>query len=43
MSLEAPVEGVTGFDTPMPLAKLENHYLPDTNRIVKAIQKAVNF
>ena len=39
--LKAPVERVTGFDTAMPLPKLENYYLPDTNRIVKAINKVV--
>lgn len=43
LSLKAPVERVTGFDTVMPLPKLENYYLPDTNRIVKAIEKTVGF
>ena len=37
--LKAPVERVTGFDTVMPLAKLESYYLPSAKRIVKAIEK----
>ena len=43
LSLEAPVERVTGFDTPMPLFKMENYYLPDTNRVIKAIEKVTGF
>jgi pyruvate dehydrogenase E1 component beta subunit len=42
-SLLAPVERVTGFDTVVPLAKLENHYLPDAGRIAAAIRKTVRF
>ena len=42
-NLKAPVERVTGFDTVMPLSKLENYYLPDTKRIAKAIEKVVSF
>jgi pyruvate dehydrogenase E1 component beta subunit len=43
LSLEAPIERVTGFDVPFPQHKLENYYLPDTERIVKAIQKVASF
>jgi pyruvate dehydrogenase E1 component beta subunit len=43
LSLEAPVERVTGFDVPFPQHKLENYYLPNTERIVKAIEKVANF
>lgn len=43
LSLEAPIERVTGFDVPFPQHKLENYYLPDTERIVKAIEKVANF
>ena len=43
LSLEAPVERVTGFDTIMPLYTLENEYLPDTFRIKQAVQKVMNF
>ena len=34
--LLAPILRVTGYDTPMPLAQLEQHYLPSTQRIVRA-------
>ena len=43
LSLEAPVERVTGFDVPFPLFKLEKYYLPDTQRISKAIEKISSF
>ena len=41
--LEAPVERVTGFDTVMPLPKLEKLYLPDVGRVVQAIDRVMNF
>jgi pyruvate dehydrogenase E1 component beta subunit len=41
--LEAPVERVTGFDTAMPLYKLENYFLPDAFAVERAVEKAVNF
>jgi pyruvate/2-oxoglutarate/acetoin dehydrogenase E1 component len=41
--LEAPVERVTGFDTVMPLPKLEKFYLPDAGRVVQAIDRVMNF
>jgi pyruvate dehydrogenase E1 component beta subunit len=43
LSLEAPIERVAGFDVPFPQHKLENYYLPSTERIVKAIEKVANF
>jgi len=43
LSLEAPIERVTGFDVPFPQYKLENYYLPDTERIIKAIEKVAAF
>ncbi len=43
LSLKAPVARVTGFDTAMPLAKLENFYLPSVERVVQAIQKTMAF
>ena len=43
LSLEAPIERVTGFDVPFPQHKLENYYLPNTERIVKAIKKVAKF
>lgn len=43
LHLEAPVERVTGFDTVMPLPKLENYYLPNAQRVVEAIDRVMNF
>lgn len=43
LSLEAPVQRVTGYDVPMPLPKLENYYIPDVARINKAVENAMNF
>jgi pyruvate dehydrogenase E1 component beta subunit len=43
LSLQAPVVRVTGFDVVMPLFKLENHYLPGPERILRGIRKAMNF
>lgn len=43
LSLEAPIERVTGFDVPFPFYKLENYYLPNAERIVKAIEKVAKF
>ncbi len=43
LSLAAPLERVTGFDTIVPLLKLEDYYLPDPHRISRAIRKVVRF
>jgi pyruvate dehydrogenase E1 component beta subunit len=43
LSLETPVERVTGFDTVFPLLKLENHYLPNPERILRGIRKVTSF
>ena len=43
LSLAAPVERVTGFDTVVPLMKLENHYLPGPERILRGIRKVMAF
>ncbi len=43
LSLQAPIERVTGFDIPMPLAKGEDYYLPDHTRVVRAIRKVMKF
>jgi len=40
---EAPVERVTGFDTPFPLYALEDFYLPEPARIEEGIREAVDF
>jgi 2-oxoisovalerate dehydrogenase E1 component beta subunit len=36
--LHAPIQRVTGFDTIMPLFKLEHDYIPGVQRIVDAVQ-----
>jgi pyruvate dehydrogenase E1 component beta subunit len=43
LSLEAPVERVTGFDTVFPLYKLENFYLPGPDRILRGIRNVLAF
>ncbi|WP_158058481.1 alpha-ketoacid dehydrogenase subunit beta [Halorussus halophilus] len=40
---EAPIERITGFDTPFPLYALEDYYLPEPARIKEGIRDAVNF
>ncbi|WP_020663831.1 alpha-ketoacid dehydrogenase subunit beta [Amycolatopsis benzoatilytica] len=40
-SLESPVLRVTGFDTPYPPAKLEEHYLPDLDRVLHAVDRSL--
>ena len=42
-SLAAPVQRVTGWDTPYPPASLEDGYLPSVDRIVAAAQLAVRY
>ena len=41
LQLEAPVQRVCGFDTIMPYYKLELDYLPDAERIGKAIHETL--
>jgi pyruvate dehydrogenase E1 component beta subunit len=40
---EAPIERVTGFDTPYPLYALEDYYLPEAARVEDGIRNAVEF
>jgi pyruvate dehydrogenase E1 component beta subunit len=42
-ALEAPVLRVSGFDTPFPPAKLEGVYLPDADRILEAVDRALAY
>ena len=42
-SLEAPVLRVSGYDTPFPPAKLESKYLPDADRILDAVDRALTY
>lgn len=41
--LKAPVKRVTGFDIPIPLARLEDYYIPNKDRITKAAVELVNY
>lgn len=43
LNLKAPVMRVTGFDTIMPLYKLENYYLPTPERVNAMIRKVMAF
>jgi pyruvate dehydrogenase E1 component beta subunit len=42
LSLEAPVQRVTGFDVIMPLLKNEKYYLPSQSRILQGLKKLLN-
>lgn len=42
-ALEAPVLRVSGYDTPFPPAKLEGKYLPDADRILEAVDRALAY
>ncbi|WP_237059787.1 alpha-ketoacid dehydrogenase subunit beta [Microbulbifer sediminum] len=41
--LDAPVYRVTGYDTVMPYYRLENHYLPDVDRILAGIRRTLEY
>jgi 2-oxoisovalerate dehydrogenase E1 component beta subunit len=43
LTLMAPVIRVTGFDTIMPLPKLEQHYLPSRARVAEAARMACHY
>jgi pyruvate dehydrogenase E1 component beta subunit len=43
LHLHAPVQRVAGFDVVFPLAKNEKHYLPNRDRIAKAVRKTLDF
>jgi len=43
VSLVAPIERVTGYDTVMPLPRLESHYLPGADRIVAAVRASMEY
>lgn len=42
-ALESPVLRVSGFDVPFPAAKLEGTYLPDADRILEAVDRALAY
>ncbi|MGP4076883.1 alpha-ketoacid dehydrogenase subunit beta [Halobacillus sp. K22] len=41
--LKAPVQKVTGFDTPVPVYSLEKEYLPSSEKIIHAINQALSY
>lgn len=41
--LKSPIQRVTGFDVPVPFYTLEQHYLPNEDRIIEAIHQAIQF
>jgi 2-oxoisovalerate dehydrogenase E1 component beta subunit len=43
LSLLAPVQRVTGYDTVVPLARLEYDYMPGKDRIVAAVRTTLEF
>lgn len=43
LSMKAPVMRVTGYDIPMPMAKLENYQLPSAEKIKEAVEKVMQF
>jgi pyruvate dehydrogenase E1 component beta subunit len=42
-SLEAPVLRVTGHDTPYPPSRLEHEWLPNVDRVLDAVEKALEY
>jgi len=42
-SLQAPVLRVTGFDTPYPPSRLEEHYLPDLDRVLHVVEQSLGW
>jgi pyruvate dehydrogenase E1 component beta subunit len=43
LSLKAPVNRVSGFDVPMPYFKMEEKYIPTTERIINAIETVATY
>lgn len=41
--LKAPIIRVTGYDSVMPLAKLEDYYIPDVEKIKRALNEALKY
>jgi pyruvate dehydrogenase E1 component beta subunit len=42
-SLLAPIARVTGYDTVIPLPRLESHYMPSAARIADAARRVCRF
>jgi 2-oxoisovalerate dehydrogenase E1 component beta subunit len=43
LTLFAPVRRVTGYDSVMPLARLEHDYMPSTGKIIEAVKSVLNY
>lgn len=43
LKLQAPVKRVAGWDTRMPLFKLEKYYLPDAERIIRGAKAVLSY
>jgi pyruvate dehydrogenase E1 component beta subunit len=43
LDLRAPVRRVTGYDVPYPYWSLEDRYIPDTDRVVRALEEVLRF
>lgn len=43
LHLQAPIQRVTGYDTPMPYPRNEHRYMPGVQDIVDAVTKVMNF
>ena len=43
LNLEAPILRVTGYDTPYPSAKVEEHYVPSVDRVLGAIDRVLSY
>ncbi len=41
--LKAPIQKVTGFDTPVPVYSLEREYLPSSDKIIHAINTTLSY
>ena len=42
-SLLAPIERVAGFDTVMPYPRTESYYMPNVERILRAVRRTVAY
>lgn len=42
-ALEAPVLRVTGYDVPYPASRVEEHFLPDLDRVLDGVDRAMAF
>ncbi len=43
LHLEAPVKRITGWDTVIPLSRMENYYFPSVDRIIKGVEGVMSF